>query len=322
MVGMSILKRFIGFAFIATALCFGVPRAEAAARFAICSVTCTWDGASTAMWSTTSGGGTGASVPGSGDAVTLDVNTCVGGVTCTITVNTNFSIQSLTTGACTASTTGCVLDFSVNNNNVTIGGANNGWNNSGTGTRAIKLGSGTFTMSDASGNIWNWTTITNFTLTAGTSTILYSAVATGGRTFIGGAAQTYNNFTVTNASSNGGAINVLSTGNTFANLTLTNVRQFTLPSNTTTTVTGTLIYNGSASEYGTLTTGSGATGALDATLSVANAWAPTNLLIQNTLKAGAGSIACNPCVDGGGNTTSGTFTITPPAAGGGRIIGG
>src|SRR5262245_672467 len=113
-------------------------QALAANRFAVCTTTCTWDGASTAMWSTTSGGGTGASVPGSGDAVILDAATCVGGTTCTITVNTNPTIQSLTMGACTASTTGCILDFSVNNNSPTLSVVPS-LSVTGTGTRNLKM---------------------------------------------------------------------------------------------------------------------------------------------------------------------------------------
>jgi len=75
----------------------------------------------------------GRQFPVSADNVTLDAATCVGGTTCTITVNTNFNITALTMGACTASTTGCILDFSINNNNVTLTGGL--FDVSGTGTR-------------------------------------------------------------------------------------------------------------------------------------------------------------------------------------------
>src|SRR5258708_36798458 len=89
-------------------LCLFTTVASAANRFAVCTTTCTWDGASTAMWSTSSGGATGASVPGASDPVIFDGSTCVGGTTCTTTVNTNPTIASLTMGSCTASTTGCI----------------------------------------------------------------------------------------------------------------------------------------------------------------------------------------------------------------------
>lgn len=151
-------------------LCWTIS-AEAASRFAVCTVTCTWDNSSTAMWSATSGGATGQSAPTSSDAVTLDAATCVGGVTCTITVNADVQMGSLAMGACTASTTGCILDFSANNNSPTIVGI---FNNSGTGTRNLKMGNGTWTM-QGTGTVWNWGTTTNLTFSANSSTILFTA---------------------------------------------------------------------------------------------------------------------------------------------------
>ncbi len=156
---------------------------DAANRFAVCVTTCTWDASSTTMWSTTSGGATGASVPGTSDSVVFDAATCVGGVTCTTTVNTNFTIQTLTMGACTASTTGCILDFSINNNSPTFN--TSGVNISGTGTRTLKMGSGTFSITGTSG-VWNAITVTNLTLTQGTSNISFSGNTNNPRQFIGG----------------------------------------------------------------------------------------------------------------------------------------
>ena len=165
------------------ALCLLSLSAEAANRFAVCATNCTWDGVSTAMWSTTTGGATGASVPGSADAVILDGATCVGGTTCTITVNTNPTILSLTMGACTASTTGCILDFSANNNNVTIGSSSTSgsFSGTGTGTRTLRMGSGTWTVI-GTGTIWTLATVTNLTFTPGGSNLIFqiSSVANGG----------------------------------------------------------------------------------------------------------------------------------------------
>jgi len=156
--------------------------ASAANRFGICPTTCTWDASSTAMWSTSSGGATGASVPGSVDSVIFDAATCTGGTTCTITVNTNPSIANLTMGACTASTTGCILDFSVNNNNITICGQclpGGSLNVSGTGVRTLKMGSGTWTVT-GTGNLWFGPTATNMTLTPGTSNLILQSTGTAG----------------------------------------------------------------------------------------------------------------------------------------------
>lgn len=272
----------------------------------------TWDATTTTNWSLSSGGAGGAAVPGSADAVTIDANSGAG----TITVNSNFNIGSLTTGAM-----GMTLDFSVNNNSVTIGGLGLGWSLTGTGTRTIKLGSGTFTFTDVSGNLWNAATSTNMTLNAGTSTILFSATATGARVFIPGAAQTYNNLTVNNAAANTGGITVFA-GVTLNNFTLTNVRQVLLPNNQTVTINGALSYSGAGSQYGILTSTGGAAASLPATLSLANATTLQNLLVQNLIRAGVGTLTCSPCIDGGGNTTDANFTITPPSGGGGHIIGG
>lgn len=161
---------------LAAVLAFVAVSADAAARFGVCTTTCTWDNASTAMWSTTSGGATGASAPTSADDVTLDAATCVGGTTCTITTNANITAHSLTMGACTASTAGCILDASANNNNFTLVF----FSATGTGTRTLKMGSGTWSMSgsalDAS-NIWDISTSTNITLTAGTSTLAITSTS-------------------------------------------------------------------------------------------------------------------------------------------------
>ncbi len=161
--------------------CLLVAAANAANRFGVCTAACTWDASSTAMWSTTTGGATGASVPTSADAVIFDGATCVGGVTCTITVNTSFTISSLTMGACTASTTGCILDFSANNNSPSMAT----FSITGSGTRNLKLGSGTFTITGTAGNVWDATTTTNLTFSAGTSTLSFSGTTTP-RTFSSG----------------------------------------------------------------------------------------------------------------------------------------
>lgn len=118
----------------------------------------TWDGAATTHWSATSGGAGGASVPGVADTVTFDANSGGG----TVTVNTNFSVVSLTWGAFTGT-----IDFSVNNNSPTV----QTFSGTGTGVRTFKMGSGTFTVTGSGTTIWNMTTTTNLTWDAGTSII-------------------------------------------------------------------------------------------------------------------------------------------------------
>lgn len=267
--------------------------------------------------STSTCGSGGSSVPGSADAVTFDANSLLS------TIKLNFggtwSIQSLATTAFPRGA-GCVWDNSANNNNVTIGGGGNGWVNSGAGVCTFNLGSATYTLTDTNGNIWNWSGF-NGTLTAGTSTILFSATATGLRNFIPGTTQTYNNFTVTNGAANTGEISIFAAV-TLNNVTMTNVRQMVFPNNQTTTINGTFSYSAGGGQYGILTSSGGASASLPATVVLANATTLQSLLIQNITRTGTGTLACNPCVDGGGNTTNANFTITAPSGGSAQIIGG
>ncbi len=165
--------------------------AEAANRFAVCTTTCTWDGASTAMWSTTTGGATGASVPGAADDTIFDGATCVGGTTCTITVNTNPTINSITMGNCTASTTGCILDFSAHNNNINM----IFFQASGSGVRTLKMGNGTWTIT-GSGTWWNIATATNFTFNANSSNLVFQINANASATFTSVSGPVYNIVTI------------------------------------------------------------------------------------------------------------------------------
>jgi hypothetical protein len=228
------LRRVISATLLALALlCPAV--AEAANRFGVCTTACTWDASNTGMWSATSGGATGASVPGSSDTVTFDAATCVGGTTCTITVNTNPTIQSLTMGACTASTTGCIVDFSVNNNNVTIN-TNNGFSNSGTGTRTLNLGNGTWTLNTTNAG-WNQATVTNLTFNANSSTIVFSGTLTAGNIqsiALGG--FPYNTIRFSGNSTASG-VSLTNTGSTIALLDITGPSYITLTGTGAMTIT-------------------------------------------------------------------------------------
>jgi len=142
-----------------------------------------WDSSTTTNWSSSSGGTGGASVPGSSDTVTFDGSSGGG----TVTVNTNFTVTSITMGAFTGT-----LDFSANNNSPTM----TTFSCSGTGTRTLNMGSGTWTISGNNTTIWDMTTITGLTLNANTSTINFTySGSTGNRTLAG--AVTLNNIAVT-----------------------------------------------------------------------------------------------------------------------------
>ncbi len=291
--------------------------ASAANRFLTCNTACTITASDTTIWGTTTGG-TGASVPGSSDAVILDGATCVGGTTCTATMGAGYNPtwQSITMGACTASTTGCIFDWSVNNNSPTLT-ASNAFSGSGTGTRNFKMGNGTWTISNntAASTLWTMATTTNLTFTANSSTIVFSGNSTGTLTFNGGG-LTYSTVTFNGASSRGGFI--IAGSNTIATLNVAapNVLGFT--NSTTTTVTNAFAFVGTSANpidiqstsFGSAATISIATGT--ATLT----WGSVRGL---TCQGGATFTASN-AFDNGFNSG---ITITGPTSGGGpNIIGG
>lgn len=288
-----------------------VTQADSAARFAVCTTTCTWDNSSTAMWSATSGGATGQSAPTSADTVTLDAATCVGGVTCTITVNANLSINAFTMGACTASTSGCVIDFSANNNSITI---TDTFNNSGTGTRTLNMGNGAWVVNSSNANAWLQGTVTGLTFNANSSTLTINGSASAARAFQGGG-KAYNSvtFNLTNAT---GSLSITG-ANSFVSLTLNGPQYYSWPNSTTQTIT-TLIVNSSSSSniIGMFSNSLGTSSTLAVTNASSFSWAALRDMTFTT-----GTIAATSSFNLGNNTG---ITITAPATGGGggRIIGG
>lgn len=283
--------------------------AQAASRFLVCSTSCTWDASNTGIWSATSGGATGASVPGSADTVTLDAATCVGGTTCTITVATDITIQSLTGGACTASTSGCVLDFSVNNNNLTVTAAA-GFNYSGTGTRTLKCGLGTFSLNYLAGpsTIWNITTATNLTLQCDSTIFSIPGPTSSTRTFQGGAG-TYG--TINLAANSGGGLFTIVGANTFVNFNASAPNYVSLPSAATTSITNGLSWTGSSSSLFYLV-GNGSTLFVPSG-TVSLSWAG----IRGVAASGGATFAATNSFDLGANSG---ITITPPTGGGGTTV--
>jgi hypothetical protein len=181
----------------------------------------TWDNLSLLHWSATSGGTGGSTVPGSGDAVIFDALSGGG----TVTPNYNISVASVTMGAFTGT-----LDFSANNNSPTIPT----FNISGTGTRTLNMGNGTWTV-----NAWIATTITNLSINANLSQLTFAGT---------GATMTGATLTYYNVSFTGGGAIVVSGSKTFNNLTVTGVGSgdsFSLSA--TITVNGTVTVNGNSS---------------------------------------------------------------------------
>lgn len=130
----------------------------------------------------------------------------------TLIVNFNNASGGWTLGsAFTVTTAGTVLTAgSLNTNNFAFNGA--AITGSGTGVRSLTLGSSTITLTGAS--VWVFTTTTNLTFNAGTSTINCSNASP---TFAGGG-LTYYNVTFTGVTA---LTHTINGANTFNNLTFT-----------------------------------------------------------------------------------------------------
>lgn len=257
----------------------------------------TWDASDTTHWAATSNGAGGQSVPGTGDTVTFDGSSGGG----TVTVNTTVAVQSITCGAFTGT-----LDFSANDNNVTLSTAT-GFSGTGSGTRTINLGDGTWTLNSGS---WNLGTVTNLTFNANSSTIILAGNTSLQRNFSGGG-LTYNNVSI-GANTSGGIVAV-SGANTFASLSVTGPNAVQFPNGTTQTVT-TLSVTGTSGNAVFMTSNVFTT---NATISCAAgtqtlAWAAPRSM---TFSGGATFAATNS-FDLGANSG---VTITAPG-GGGRAV--
>lgn len=260
----------------------------------------TWDASSTTHWAASSGGASGASVPGSADTVTFDANSGGG----TVTVATDVTVQSITCGAFTGT-----LDFSANNNNVTLSAAP-GFSGSGSGTRTINLGNGTWTFTStasASNVLWTMVTTTNLTFNANSSVLDFTGVgSTAGQRQFQGGGLTY--ATVRVGAQGNGASFQLGQVNTFANLTVTGPNILELNSNQTVT---TLAINGTASGPVLVRT---ASDGVARTISVAsNAPTINYAALRDITGAGGASFVANNSFDLGHNSG---ITINAPSGGG------
>ncbi|MBF0331634.1 MAG: hypothetical protein HQL17_06825 [Candidatus Omnitrophica bacterium] len=149
--------------------------------------------------------------------------------------------------------------FDANNHNVTV----NWLNSSNSNTRAINMGSGTWTViGSATATVWDTSTVTNLTLNAGTSTIVLSDAGANNKTFAGGG-LTYKNVSITGA---GAGAWTFSGSNTFNNFTINAPKTVKFTSGTTQTISGNFTAAGSSGNVITITS---TTGASAATLSKA-----------------------------------------------------
>lgn len=295
---------------------FSVIVSSAPASASCAGGTCFWIGGAgtlnltsdSAHWSTSSGGASCACEPASTDDLVWDNNSGVG------TVTVNIAGGTLTVGSINCIATGWTgtLDFATNNNNVTIKTMT-----CNQGTPTINMGSGTWSITQATGNIWVIGAST--TINAGTSTISFTGTATGTRGFNGGG-KTYATV-ILGAGNNGAALwnTTIAASNTFGTLTISPPNVVDLQASQTQTVT--TLTNVTASSSAQVLIDS-ETQTNQATISSGSTWTCSWCAIRDMAFAGVGSFSASNSFNFGDNSG---ITITGPSAGGGgggHIIGG
>jgi len=266
----------------------------------------TWDSSTTTHWAATTGGAGGQSVPGSADTVTFDGSS--GGGTVTVNFGGTITVQSITCGAFTGT-----LDFSANNNSVTLSAAT-GLNNNGSGTRTLNWGSGTWTFTGASTTIIS-TGTTGLTQNASSASIVFTATTATARGNVLGNSTSYGQITIS-ANSSGGGFNLTggSTGVTFTSLSVAAPNYVLMPSGTTKTITNAMSISGSSSsQIGFAATAGGNI----ATVSSANNGTFTWSSFHDMTFSGGGTFTASSSFDLGHNSG---ITITAPASGGGGPV--
>ena len=264
----------------------------------------TWNSTAGAKWGTISGVADSASLPGTGDVAIFDALS--GGGTVTVDSPNGagvVTVQQITMGLFTGT-----LDFSANNNNVTLSVAFSG---TGTGVRTLNMGDGTWLMSATSGVVWDCTTVTNFTLNANSSTLTISASATASRSFASGG-RTYN---IVNLANTGATFAAMQTSGspTIATLNLTAPLWLRAGNGATITITNAFNWAGSSVSNGFLITSNSIDGAV-ATISVASGAPTINWAAISTMAfSGGATFTAINSMSLGGNTG---IAITSPRGGG------
>jgi hypothetical protein len=246
-----------------------------------------WNATNTANWASTTGGSGGAPVPTINDTVNFDGSSGGG----TTTVNTDLSIGLLILTGHTGT-----LDFSVNNNNITMV---SGFSRVGSSTSTLNMGNGNWTINATSGGTWNLASVTGFTLICGSSNLIFNAVLTSPVVPQMGAGQTYSTITV--VSQAGIGISLVGAGSTIGTLVLTGPVNFSFGS--TWTITNALNINGSSANFIYLTSN----GSTITISSGAFTW-----VIAAALKLSGATVSATNSYSMGGNTN---VSVTNPSGG-------
>lgn len=280
-----------------------------------------WTAADTSLWSTASGGATGASVPVDGDAVIFDGSSGGG----TVTLGYSPTVTSITMGAFTGT-------FTVGANNPTM----QSFNCSNTGTRTLNMGSGTWSITGNNATVWDISVTTGLTQNIETSTVNFTyAGSTGTRNITGtlvkfydlgitagsdsitfATAPSFHNLSFAGFTGNWG--NATATPNISGNLILGTGMTCTTGSGTLTfssTTSQTITTNGVQINHPITFNGVGGSWTLQDSLNMDGASVRTLTLTNGTFNANGYNVTCGNFSSSNSNTRtitmgSGTWTLT------------
>lgn len=278
-----------------------------------------WDNTNQASWSSSSGGAgstcaaTGGIPKNAGDIATFDGSSGGGTVTVCGAASANcptssgvVSLAQITMGAFTGT-----LDFSAINPNVTLTKA---FSITGTGTRTLNCGSGTYTLSATSGTLWDIATGTNLTLSCASATLAFTAASPiGTRTFNTGG-RSYGTITLSAATSPTATAQFSTSGSpTFGTFNITGPNNWNVGTGNITITNGFNWVQASSAAPLLINGGAGST------ITSANNGSMSWVMLFAVTFAGGGTFTATNSLT---LTPTTGITITPPSAGGGRIIGG
>lgn len=266
----------------------------------------------TAHWSTASGGSGGSTVPGSGDAATVDAH-ALGLNGGTLTVDVDINAASLSIGTMVGT-----MDFG--SHNVALN-TNPFFSNTGSGARTITTTGGTWTITGAAGtlNLINCSTTTGLTNpTTALSAVTFSLTNTSTvPALITCGGLTYGPMSF-QAHANKGGFQIVSSANTFASISISAPNKLTFPSGVTTNVTAAMALVGTAANPISIMSSNPAVAATINTTS-GTATLTWGSLCSLAGTGGATWTATN-AIDALGNSG---WTITSPSSGGSSgVIGG
>lgn len=230
----------------------------------------------------------------------------------TITLQDSLSLAGATSGRSVALNTGT---FNANNFNYTAAS----FSSSNSNVRTLTMGSGTWNLT-GTGTVWDMATITNLTLTEGTSTIVINDASATNKTFAGGG-ETFNNIYFTGAGTGQLIFTGSNTFNQFSVDTAPKVIRFTAATNTTVTGWNVRGFEGQNIDIASVTAATHTLTKLNPGVIESN-----YLTLTNSIAAGTGAVwyAGSNSTDDGGNS-GWIFTNNPVSpgtgGGGGRSFG-